>query len=58
MVRDSMPVRRHHKSLACRRFSGEIRMLRDIKPHNFPPIVAKDDHHVEQPKRRGGHHKF
>jgi hypothetical protein len=35
--------------------SGRVR--RDIKSHNLPAIVGQNDHHVEQPKRRGCHNE-
>jgi hypothetical protein len=30
-------------------------MLADSRAHDLPAIVAKNDHNVEQPKRRGRH---
>jgi hypothetical protein len=32
-------------------------MLCDSGAYDLPAIVAKDDHHVEQPKRCGRHHE-
>jgi hypothetical protein len=29
-------------------------MLGDSRAHDLSPIVAEDDHHVEQPKRHSG----
>jgi hypothetical protein len=28
-----------------------------VKSHNLPAIVGQNDHHIQQPKRRGSHNE-